>query len=246
MIPAAFKRHKDPVLAFNKAIIDATKDLCVSYKINTAFYERMGTKGWDIMEQTLDHIPHDQFVIADAKRGDIGNTATQYAKAFFETLSFDAITVNPYMGMDTLDPYLAFDDKTVIVLGLTSNAGSAHFENLALKDGGLFYERVIQEIVKYAPVEQTQFVVGATHPDKFKSIRALAPDNFLLVPGVGTQGGDLKGVYENGVNSQTGLLINVSRGIIFAGKDTSEPEIEIKQAALDFQGQMKELLNGSE
>lgn len=245
-IPAYFKRHTNPVLAFNKAVIDATKDFCVSYKINTAFYERLGTAGWEIMEKTLDHIPTDQFVIADAKRGDIGNTARQYAKAFFETMGFDAITLNPYMGMDTLDPFLTYDDKTVIVLGLTSNKGSAHFENQRLANGKMVYEQVIEEIVAYAPVERTQFVVGATHPEEFKSIRKIAPNNFLLVPGVGAQGGDLEAVYQNGSNNNTGLLINVSRGVIFAGNDSKNPSKEIIEAAKNFQGQMKKLLNNVE
>ena len=245
-IPAFYKRHRNPILAFNKAVIEATKDLCVSYKINTAFYERLGSVGWEIMEATLDHIPPDQFVIADAKRGDIGNTANQYAKAFFETLSFDAITLNPYMGMDTLDPFLSYDDKTIIVLGLTSNKGSMHFENLKLKKTGMVYEQVIKEIVKYAPVEQTQFVVGATHPKEFKAIREIAPENFLLVPGVGAQGGDLDEVYNNGATSETGLLVNVSRGIIFAGNGTKDPSRGIREAAQNFQGQMKKLLTDAQ
>lgn len=241
-IPNAFKRYKNPVLEFNKAIIDATHDLCVSYKINTAFYESNGSEGWDTMHKTVLQIPSEVFTIADAKRGDIGNTASQYAKAFFETLNFDAITLSPYMGKDTLEPFLAYEDKTIIVLALTSNKGSQDFETLETKAGDKVYERIIKEITSCSPAERTQFVVGATHPKALKGIRTLAPNNFFLVPGVGAQGGSLEDVYKNGANNNVGLLVNVSRGIIYAGNDAKDPIIEIRKAAEAYQKQMQALI----
>ncbi len=243
-IPNAFKRYKNPVLEFNKAIIESTSDLCISYKINTAFYESMGAMGWETMEKTLRLIPDDVFTIADAKRGDIGNTADQYAKAFFENLSFDSITLSPYMGKDTIEPFLKYEDKVAIVLALTSNKGSADFEMLETKSGELVYEKVIKELADWAPNNQLQFVVGATHPNKLKGIRALAPNNFFLVPGVGAQGGDLTEVYKNGKNENTGLLINVSRGIIYAGNDLADPTKGIREAAEGYKKTMAQLIDG--
>lgn len=240
-IPSTFKRFQHPVFEFNKAVIEATQHLCVSYKLNTAFYESRGTKGWYDLERTVQAVPTNIFTIADAKRGDIGNTAAQYAKAFFEELCFDAITLNPYMGLDTLDPYLAYEDKVAIVLALTSNKGSQDFEMLKTGKKAL-YEQVLEKVSNHADANRIQFVVGATHPEALKGIRKLVPNNFLLVPGVGAQGGDLKAVYTNGANAETGLLVNVSRGIIFAGNESKKPIEAIAQAAEGYAKEMKELM----
>jgi orotidine-5'-phosphate decarboxylase len=207
----------DPVFEFNKQIIDATKDHCVAYKINTAFYEADGVKGWETMERTVNYIPATHFKIADAKRGDIGNTSTQYAKAFFETLSFDAVTVAPYMGSDSVRPFLEYKDKWTILLGLTSNAGAADFE-LQQAGEGLLYEKVLLTASGWGSTENLMFVVGATKPEWFEDIRKLTPDHFYLVPGVGAQGGSLREVSLKAMNGDVGLLVNVGRDILFAGK----------------------------
>ncbi|MGB0430963.1 MAG: orotidine-5'-phosphate decarboxylase [Bacteroidia bacterium] len=243
-IPNSFKRYKNPILEFNRAIIETTKDLCISYKINTAFYESMGAQGWETMEKTLRLIPDDIFTIADAKRGDIGNTANQYAKAFFDRLNFDSITLSPYMGKDTIEPFISYDDKVAIVLALTSNKGSNDFEKIKAQDGKFIYEHIITELANWAPADKIQFVVGATHPNALASIRKLAPENFFLVPGIGAQGGDLNAVYKNGNNRNTGLLINVSRGIIYAGNELTNPINGIRKAAVAYQKNMQQLLNG--
>ena len=214
-IPVHLHQQPNAVINFNKAIIDATKDSCVAYKINTAFYEAMGVKGWQIMEETLHHIPTTHFKIADAKRGDIGNTSAQYAKAFFETLPFDAITVAPYMGEDSIKPFLEYENKFTIVLGLTSNKGANDFEMLKTGDNYL-YEKVIETIAGWGSQDNLMFVVGATQANQLASIRNIIPDNFLLVPGVGFQGGNLKEVSEFGLNKNVGLLVNASRAIIYA------------------------------
>jgi orotidine-5'-phosphate decarboxylase len=205
------------VFAFNKQIIDATKDHCVAYKINTAFYEADGAKGWEAMERTVNYISQDHFKIADAKRGDIGNTSSQYAKAFFETLPFDAITVAPYMGSDSIRPFLEYKDKWTILLGLTSNAGAADFE-LQPAGEGLLYEKVLRTASGWGSPENLMFVVGATQPEWFENIRRLTPDHFYLVPGVGTQGGSLREISVKAMNKDVGLLVNVGRDIIFADK----------------------------
>lgn len=218
LLPSHFSKTKDGMINFNKAIIEATSDLAVSYKINTAFYEVLGKDGWEIIEKTLDFIPNNCFTIADAKRGDIGNTSTMYAKAFFENLNFDAVTVAPYMGRDSVEPFLAFENKTTIVLGLTSNVGSLDFQ-LANTEKPL-YKEVIKTVSSWGNENQLMFVVGATNAEKMKEIRDLVPRHFLLVPGVGAQGGDLKEVLENGlIPNSGGLLINSSRGIIYASKE---------------------------
>ena len=219
-IPAHLLQDEDPVFAFNKAIIDATHDLCVAYKINTAFYEAQGVKGWDIMEKTLAHIPKDVFTIADAKRGDIGNTSTQYAKAFFEAMSFDSVTVAPYMGEDSVRPFLEFPGKWAIVLGLTSNTGAMDFEMQTFLDGDHLYEKVLATVSAWGTPENTMFVIGATQAAAFKNVRALTPDHFYLVPGVGAQGGSLSEISEIALTKDCGLLVNASRAIIFAsGKE---------------------------
>lgn len=216
-LPAHLKQHPDGVFLFNKAIIDATKDTCVSYKINTAFYESMGLKGWEAMEKTLHHIPDTHFTIADAKRGDIGNTSAQYAKTFFETLPFDAVTVAPYMGEDSVRPFLEYPDKVTIVLGLTSNKGAENFE---LQQAGeeKLYEKVLRTVSSWGTTDNLMFVVGATQAAELAHIRTIVPDHFLLVPGVGAQGGSLKEVSAYGMNSECGLLVNASRAVIYAGE----------------------------
>lgn len=216
-IPQHLLSAPDPVFAFNKAIIDATKDHCVSYKINTAFYESQGLKGWEAMEKTVNYIPETHFRIADAKRGDIGNTSAQYAKTFFEIMPFDAVTVAPYMGEDSVRPFLDYDNKWTIVLGLTSNAGSADFQQLFTNDGKRLYETVLARIASWGTPGNLMFVAGATKASDFRHIRSIVPDHFLLVPGVGAQGGSLKEVSRYGLNKDCGLLVNASRAIIFAG-----------------------------
>ena len=242
-IPKHLQLHPDAVFEFNKAIIDATKDLCVAYKINTAFYEAMGLKGWEAMEKTVNYIPTECFTIADAKRGDIGNTSTQYAKAFFETLPFDSVTVAPYMGEDSVKPFLQFENKWAIVLGLTSNTGSEDFEQRRLisadtNQGNEFlYESVLRKVSNWGTPDNLMFVVGATKASGLTDIRKIIPDHFLLVPGVGFQGGSLEEVSKYGMNKDCGLLVNASRAIIYA----SEKEDFAKEAraiALQYQREM--------
>ena len=224
-IPKHLQQNKNAVVDFNKAIIDATKDHCVSYKINTAFYEAMGVKGWQAMEETLAYIPSTHFTIADAKRADIGNTSNQYAKAFFETLNFDAVTIAPYMGEDSIRPFLEYENKWAIVLGLTSNKGANDFEMLPLQTNDeqqqlraeFLYERVLKTVSKWGNPNNLMFVVGATQATEFENIRSILPDHFLLVPGVGFQGGSLEDISNHAMNKEVGLLVNVSRAIIYAG-----------------------------
>lgn len=226
-LPLHLKGKKNGVAEFNKAIIEATKDFCVSYKINTAFYESQGVKGWEAMEETLQAIPDTHFSIADAKRGDIGNTSAHYAKTFFETLPFDAITVNPYMGEDSVRPFLEYEDKVTILLGLTSNKGAADFEMLPVSndsDSSFLYEKVLEKASSWGSTSNLMFVVGATQASQFSAIRKIVPDHFLLVPGVGAQGGSLKDISSYAMNKDCGILVNVSRGIIYAseGEDFSD------------------------
>lgn len=216
-LPAPFGKEPADVLAFNKAIVDATRDHCVAYKINTAFYEALGAAGWSVMEDTVRYIGHEHFLIADAKRGDIGNTSDQYAKAFFDRLSFDAITVAPYMGQDSVQPFLQRDGKWAIVLGLTSNPGAADFE-LQPTGTTLLYEKVLLTAAGWGTTDNLMFVVGATRSEAFARVRTLCPDHFLLVPGVGAQGGSLEAISRHAMNREAGLLVNVSRGIIFASQ----------------------------
>ncbi len=237
-IPAHLHREKDPIFAFNQQIIDATADDCVAYKLNIAFYESLGAKGWESLEKTLAYIPADIFTIADAKRGDIGNTSALYAKAFFENISFDSITVAPYMGIDSVTPFLRYKNKWVILLGLTSNEGSADFQMLRMESGEYLYEKVLKTSQEWGSDEQMMYVIGATHPEIFEKIREIIPTHFLLVPGYGAQGGDLQLVSKLGMNSECGLLVNSSRGIIFAsdGKDFG---FEAKKAAQKIALEMK-------
>lgn len=236
-IPAHLLKTDDPIFEFNKVIIDATKDYAVAYKPNLAFYESLGARGWTSLEKTMAYIPSDCFTIADAKRGDIGNTSRLYAKAFFETFDFDAITVAPYMGADSVTPFLGFDGKWVIVLGLTSNAGSADFQMQPLRDGEPLYTEVIRIAQRWGTSDNLMFVIGATHPARFAEIRRLAPDHFFLVPGVGAQGGDLQAVLDHGMNADYGLLINSSRGIIYAGSGEDFGE-GVREAASAVQKEM--------
>lgn len=235
-IPKHLLSHPDPMFAFNKAIIDATHDLCVAYKINTAFYECQGIRGWESLQRTIEYIPKTVFTIADAKRGDIGNTSTYYAKTFFDTYGFDSVTVAPYMGRDSVTPFLAFPEKFAIVLGLTSNEGSQDFQ-LQSAGGEMLYEKVIRTCASWGTPDNLMFVVGATQADSVASIRKIVPDHFLLVPGVGAQGGSLKDISEKGMNGDVGLLVNASRAVIYAGHDEKFAE-EARAAAQALQAEM--------
>ena len=239
-IPKHLLSRADPLFEFNKNIIDATRDLCVGYKINTAFYEANGVKGWQIMEDTVNYIPSTHFKIADAKRGDIGNTSSQYAKAFFEVLKFDAITVAPYMGYDSIMPFLEYDNKWTIVLGLTSNKGSEDFQQLKAGDNYL-YETVLKKVSELGTKENLMFVVGATKATELVSIRKIIPDNFLLIPGVGAQGGSLAEVSKYGMNKDCGLLVNASRAIIYACNNENFAN-EARAAAQQYQTEMMSYL----
>lgn len=239
-IPKHLLDLDDPVFEFNKQIIDATKDLCVAYKPNLAFYEAMGPAGWESLARTLAYIPAEHFTIADAKRGDIGNTSTLYARAFFDTLNFDAVTVAPYMGEDSVKPFLEFPDKWVILLALTSNKGSSDFQLTAQEDGLPLYEKVMRRAMEWGSPEQLMFVVGATHPQKFAEIRRIAPEHFLLVPGVGAQGGDLEDLSRYGRNDLVGMLVNSSRGIIYAGAGEDFAD-RARESAGKLQRQMSSL-----
>lgn len=239
--PWHLRSNPDAVFLFNKAIIDATKDYCVSYKINTAFYEAQGIKGWEAMEKTLHYIPKTHFTIADAKRGDIGNTSAQYAKTFFETLPFDAITVAPYMGEDSVRPFLEYENKMTIVLGLTSNKGANDFE-LQKVGNDYLYEKVLKTVSSWGTPDNLMFVVGATQASELANIRQIIPDSFLLVPGVGAQGGSLKEVSEFGMNKDCGLLVNVSRAIIYASKNENfagEASEIAKQYQIEMSGYLQ-------
>ena len=219
-IPSQLLQEGDPVLAFNRAIIDATADYCVAYKPNIAFYEAQGPKGWESLRKTLDYIPKSHFTIADAKRGDIGNTSGLYARAFFDPaaagLDFDAVTVAPYMGRDSVEPFLEYKNKWVILLALTSNPGGDDFQRLEI-DGKPLYEYVLTTSQTWADSDRLMYVVGATQADAIAHIRKKVPDHFLLVPGVGAQGGSLKEVSRHGMNDKCGLLVNASRSILYAG-----------------------------
>ena len=236
-IPAHLLAFEDPIFEFNKRIIDATSEHAVAYKPNTAFYEALGVKGWESLEKTIKYIPKECFIIADAKRGDIGNTSTAYAKTFFETLPCDAVTVAPYMGKDSVQPFLKFDGKWAIVLGLTSNEGANDFQYYANKEEQPLYAKVISTVMEWGTSENLMFVVGATRTEQLADIRRIAPEHFLLVPGVGAQGGSLEDVFNAGSNSDCGLLVNASRSIIYAGSGT-DFEVAAKKEALNIQSEM--------
>ena len=236
-LPPHLLETEDPIFEFNKAIIDATKDLCVAYKPNTAFYECHGVKGWESLEKTINYIPKDCFIIADAKRGDIGNTSSYYAKTFFETLPCDAVTVAPYMGSDSVKPFLDFEGKWLILLALTSNQGSLDFQ-FTESEGTKLYEKVLKKAQEWGTDEQLMFVVGATRAEEIAKVRALAPNNFFLVPGVGAQGGSLDEVVKYGANDECGLLVNSSRGIIYASRG-EDFAIAANGEALKIQSEME-------
>ncbi|MEO8822246.1 MAG: orotidine-5'-phosphate decarboxylase [Ginsengibacter sp.] len=239
-IPKHLKTLPDAVFQFNQQIIDATKDWCVAYKINSAFYESLGAKGWEALEKTVNYIPKTHFKIADAKRGDIGNTSDQYAKAFFETIPFDAVTVAPYMGSDSVKPFLNYKNKWTIVLGLTSNKGSEDFQQQKIGDQFL-YEEVIRKTREWGTDKNLMFVVGATKAMDLSSIRKIIPSHFLLIPGVGAQGGSLSSVCKYGLNEDCGLLINASRAIIYAGHDKNFAE-EARKVAQQYQSEMQQYI----
>lgn len=218
-IPKFLIEFEDPIFEFNKRIIDATKDYCVAYKPNLAFYERHGEAGWRSLRKTIDYIPQDLFIIADAKRGDIGNTASYYADAFFKDLNCDALTVAPYMGKDSVQPFLGYDGKWAIVLAMTSNPGSLDFQFLNVNHSQILAERVTEQCTQWGTPLELMFVVGATRAEDIAKIRKIAPDYFFLVPGVGAQGGSLEDVVKYGWNSDCGLLVNSSRAIIYASSD---------------------------
>ena len=243
-IPAHLLATEDPIFEFNKAIIDATHDLCVSYKPNTAFYEAYGLKGWKSLEKTINYINEkypEIFTIADAKRGDIGNTSTMYAKAFLEDLNFDSVTVAPYMGKDSVEPFLAFENKHTIMLALTSNEGAFDFQTLET-NGKELYKTVLETSKNWKNSENLMYVVGATKAEYFTEIRKIVPNSFLLVPGVGAQGGSLAEVCKYGMNENVGLLINSSRGIIYASNEINFAE-KAREEALKLQVEMNEILS---
>ena len=240
-IPKHLLDKEDPIFEFNKSIIDSTKDLCVAYKPNIAFYESLGAAGWESLQKTLGYIPENIFTIADAKRGDIGNTSKMYARTFFETYDFDSVTVAPYMGSDSVTPFLEFKNKWVILLALTSNQGGLDFQNIASAEGVKLYESVLEISQTWGSDENMMYVVGATRAESLKDIRQIIPDHFLLVPGVGAQGGDLESVITYGANEDVGLLINSSRGIIYASSDLDFADAA-RQSALAIQEKMSQYL----
>jgi orotidine-5'-phosphate decarboxylase len=244
-IPAHLLQQEDPIFAFNKAIIDATADLCVAYKPNLAFYESMGAAGWESLRKTMDYIPAHCFTIADAKRGDIGNTSAMYAKTFFEPsaagFNFDSVTVAPYMGSDSVTPFLAYPNKWVILLALTSNDGAKDFQFDSFENGEKVFERVLVKSSQWGSDENMMYVVGATRGEAFAAIRKLVPDHFLLVPGVGAQGGSLAEVCKYGLNKECGLLVNSSRAIIYAS-NTIDFASKAREAALAMQQEMEIIL----
>ena len=246
-IPTHLLDEEDPIFAFNKSIIDATADFCVAYKPNLAFYECMGVKGLLALEKTVKYIREkhpDQFIIADAKRGDIGNTSEMYAASFFEELPFDAVTVAPYMGEDSVKPFLKYEGKWVILLALTSNKGSQDFQFTSDANGERLFEKVLRTSQNWASDEQMMYVVGATQGSMFTDIRKVAPDHFLLVPGVGAQGGSLEEVVKYGMNKQCGLLVNSSRQILYAsnGSDFAEKALaEAKKVQKEMAGHLAKI-----
>jgi len=243
-IPKSLLTEEDPIFSFNKAIIDATHHLAVAYKPNTAFYEAYGLKGWRALEKTINYLNENYpelFTIADAKRGDIGNTSKMYAKAFFEDLGFDSVTVAPYMGKDSVEPFLSFQDKHTVLLALTSNEGAFDFQTLKV-EGQELYKEVLKISKRWANAQNLMYVVGATKAEYLKTIRTIIPESFLLVPGVGAQGGSLQEVCKHGMTKDVGLLINSSRGVIYASSEDDFAQAAASEAK-HLQQQMEEILN---
>lgn len=243
-VPKHLLELEDPIFEFNKAIIDATHDLCIAYKPNTAFYEAYGIKGWQSLQKTIEYINSNYpeiFTIADAKRGDIGNTSSMYAKAFFEDLNFDSVTVAPYMGKDSVEPFLAFENKHTIMLALTSNEGAFDFQTKNV-EGKELYKAVLETSKSWKNSKNLMYVVGATKADYFAEIRKIVPQSFLLVPGVGAQGGNLQEVCKYGMNDEVGLLINSSRGIIYASSQEDFAQ-KAREEALKLQQEMEVILD---
>ena len=240
-IPAHLLQTEDPVFEFNKAIIDATKDLCVAYKPNIAFYEALGPKGWESLKKTIDYIPSHCMTIADAKRGDIGNTSTYYAKTFFDYLNCDAVTVAPYMGEDSVTPFQEFEGKWVILLALTSNKGALDFQFTTDASGEELYKKVLKKSSKWGSENNLMYVVGATRAEGIAEVRKLVPNHFFLVPGVGAQGGSLEDVAKYGWNADCGLLVNASRSIIYAS-NTDNFASEARKEAQKLQAEMAQIL----
>ena len=241
-IPTHLLELEDPIFEFNKQIIDATKDFCVAYKPNIAFYESMGVSGWNSLHKTLDYIPKNIFTIADAKRGDIGNTSDMYARSFFKNMNFDAVTVAPYMGSDSVTPFLEFDGKWTILLALTSNKGGLDFQTFKNENGKQLFEQVLEISQTWGTDENMMYVVGATRTERLSEIREIIPNHFLLVPGVGAQGGNLQEVAKYGMNQDCGLLVNSSRGIIYSGNGTDFAE-KAGNEAQKLQQQMAVILS---
>jgi orotidine-5'-phosphate decarboxylase len=241
-IPSHLMKESDPIFEFNRQIIEQTADFAVAYKPNIAFYEALGPKGWESLQRTLEYIPKDIFTIADAKRGDIGNTSRLYAKAFFETMDFDSVTVAPYMGADSVKPFLEFENRWVILLALTSNEGSADFQLISSQSGKPLFQEVLEKSSTWGNPDNMMYVVGATRGEKIAEVRKIVPDHFFLVPGVGAQGGSLEDVAKFGMNDHCGLLVNSSRGIIYAGNDKDFAKKAGKEAK-KLQQEMEMLLN---
>jgi len=241
-IPVHFLEMEDPIFEFNKAIIDATKDYCVAYKPNIAFYECHGTKGWESLQKTIDYIPKNIFTIADAKRGDIGNTSLYYAKTFFDEYNFDSVTVAPYMGEDSVAPFMTHENKWVILLALTSNKGALDFQMTEDKNGEKLFEKVLKKSAAWGTPENLMYVVGATRAEGIGEVRNLVPDHFFLVPGVGAQGGSLEDVVKYGWNDDCGLLVNSSRGILYASNGADFAE-KARAEAEKLQLEMAKLLS---
>jgi len=241
-LPACIPKTPEGLLIFNQKIIEATLPFTIAYKPNLAFYEAMGAPGWEVLKETIGLIPNTHFKIADAKRGDIGNTADQYARAFFEDLNFDAITLSPYMGIDSVSPFLEYPNKWVIILGLTSNSGSKDFQLTKTSNGKYFFEQVLETASRWGNPDKVMFVIGATHPTYFEKVRKIIPEHFLLVPGIGAQGGDLSEVFKYGANRKVGLLINASRSILYASNNENFA-IEAGKQAAELRDQMSKLLD---
>ena len=243
-IPSFLYKEKDPVFAFNKQIIDTTYPYAVAYKTNIAFYEVEGSKGWESLQKTIEYIPQEIFTIADAKRGDIGNTSAMYARTFFETFDFDSVTVSPYMGKDSILPFYEFKNKYVIILAATSNIGSLDFQHHKVNDAETLYENVIETSKKWGTQYNTMYVIGATRPEILQKTRKIIPEHFLLIPGIGVQGGKLSDVCKYGMNKKCGLLVNSSRSILYAS-DKKDFAQQARQQAYLLQQEMDSLLQST-